>query len=178
MNIWLRILPYIAAVVLVAAALFGAYHHGLSVKDAEWQSAWNDRDTRDAQAKAENEAAARNREQAYQQSINKAVQDGQRIIDQATADAVAARASADGLRGAADNLAARLTASEASGNSCTSAASKAAARAAMVLADVLKRADQRAGELAEVADQARARGMTCEQAYDGLHVSSLAPASP
>lgn len=168
MTIWLRILPYIAAFALVAASLFGAYHHGLSVKDAEWQSVWNDRDTRDAQAKAENEAAAREREQAYQQSINKAVQDGQRIIDQATADAAAARATAGSVQLAADNLAARLAASEASGNSCTAAASKAAARAAMVLADVLKRADQRAGELAEVADQARARGVTCEQAYDGL----------
>ncbi|AWY44509.1 DUF2514 family protein [Pseudomonas putida] len=168
MNLFLRIFPYIAAVALVAGALFVAYHHGLSVKDAEWQSAWSDRDTRDARAKAENEAAARVREQAYQQSINKAVQDGQRIIEQATADAATARASADGLRGAADDLAARLAASEASGHSCTAAASKAAARAAAVLADVLKRADQRAGELAEVADQARARGMTCEQAYDAL----------
>ncbi|WP_433766624.1 DUF2514 domain-containing protein [Pseudomonas putida] len=173
MKLLLRILPYIAAIALVAAALYGAYHHGLSVKDAEWQSAWNDRDSRDAEAKAENEAAARVREQAYQQSINKAVQDGQRIINQATADAVTARASADSLRGAADSLAAQLAASEASRNSCTAAASKAAARAAMVLADVLKRADQRAGELAEVADQARARGMTCEQAYDGLHINSL-----
>ena len=166
--IWLRILPYIAAVALVAAALFGTYHHGLSVKDTEWQSAWSDRDTRDVQAKAANEAAGREREQAYQQSINMAIQDGQRIIDQATTDAATARASADSLRGAADNLARRLATSEASGNSCTAAASKAAARAAAVLADVFKRADQQAGDLAEIADQARARGMTCEQAYDGL----------
>ncbi|MCP1446159.1 pyridoxal/pyridoxine/pyridoxamine kinase [Pseudomonas sp. GGS8] len=167
-SIWLRILPYIAAVLLAAGALFGAYHHGLSVKDAEWQSAWNDRDTRDAEAKALNEAAERTKEQARQLSINKAMQDGQQIIDQATADAAAARASADSLRGAADTLAARLAASQTSGNSCTAAASQAATRAAMVLADVLKRADQRAGELAEVADQARARGVTCEQAYDGI----------
>jgi hypothetical protein len=164
----LRILPYVAAVLLVAGALFGAYHHGVTVTDAKWQADWNARDARDAQAKADNEAAERTKELAYQQSINKAVQDGQRIIDQATADAAAARNSADSLRGAADNLAYRLAASEASGNSCTAAASKAAARAAMVLADVLKRADQRAGDLAEVADQARARGVTCEQAYDGL----------
>ena len=41
-------------------------------------------------------------------------------------------------------------------------------RTAGVLTDVLKRADERAGELAEVADQARARGVTCEQAYDSL----------
>ena len=92
----------------------------------------------------------------------------QRTIDQVTADAAAARASADSMHGAVDDLASRLAASETSGNSCTAAASKAATRAAMVLADVLKRADQRAGELAATADQARARGMTCEQAYDGL----------
>ena len=61
-----------------------------------------------------------------------------------------------------------VAASEASGSSCTAAASKAAARAAAVLADVFTRADQRAGDLAAFADQARARGLTCEQAYDGL----------
>jgi hypothetical protein len=165
---WLRILPYIAVVLLVVGALFGAYHHGVTVTDAKWQTEWNARDAQDAQAKADNEAAERTKEQAYQQSINKAVQDGQRIIDQATADAAAARTSADSLRGAADSLANRLAASEASGHSCAAAASKAAARAAMVLADVFKRADQRAGDLAEVADQARSRGLTCEQAYDGL----------
>jgi len=167
-SIWLRLLPYIAALALVAGSLFGAYHHGVTVTDARWKGEWEARDTRDAEAKATNEAAERSREQAYQQSINKAVQDGQRIIDQATADAAAARASADSVRGAADAIAARLAASEASGHSCTAAASNAATRAALLLADVLKRIDQRAGDLAEVADQARARGMTCEQAYDGL----------
>lgn len=35
-----------------------------------------------------------------------------------------------------------------------------------VLADVLGRADQRAGELAAVADESRIRGLTCERAYD------------
>jgi len=167
-SIWLRILPYIAAIALVAAALFGAYHHGVSATDSRWQAEWNARDARDAQARKDNEAAERAKEQARQLSINKAIQDGQRTIDQATADATAARAAADSVRGAADTLAARLAASEASGNSCTAAASKAASRAAVVLAHVLKRADQRAGDLAEVADQARARGMTCEAAYGAI----------
>ncbi|VVP19402.1 hypothetical protein PS858_03727 [Pseudomonas fluorescens] len=168
MSMPLRTLPYIAAIAVAAAALFGAYHHGLSVKDAEWQSQWSDRNTLDAKALAANDTRERAKEQAYQQSINKAVQDGQRNIDQLTADAATARATADSVRGAADSLVSRLAASEASGNSCTAAASKAATRAAMVLADVLKRADERAGGLAEVADQARARGVTCEQAFDGL----------
>ena len=153
---------------MVLGALFGAYRHGVTVTDEKWQSEWNDRDTRDAEARALNEVTERTREQAYQQSINKAVQDGQRIIDQATADAAAARASADGVQLAADNLARRLAASETSGNSCTAAASKAATRAAAVLADMFKRADQRAGDLAAIADQARARGLICEQAFDGI----------
>jgi hypothetical protein len=170
-SILLRILSYTAVVAVVAAALFGAYRHGVSVSNATWQTQWNARDTRDIEAKALNEATERTREQAYQHLINKAVQDGQQIIDQLTADAATARASADSVRGAADNLARRLAASEASGNSCTAASSKAASRAAALLANVLKRADQRAGDLAEVADQARARGMTCERAYDGVHLS-------
>jgi predicted DNA-binding protein len=166
--IWLRILPYIAALVLVGAALFGAYHHGVTVTDAKWKGEWEARDTHDSEAKALNEATERTKEQVYQQSINKAVQDGQRLIDQATAADAAERASRGGVQLAAADIARRLAASEASSHSCTAAASKAAARAGAMLADVLKRADQRAGDLAKVADQARARGMTCEQAYDGL----------
>lgn len=37
-----------------------------------------------------------------------------------------------------------------------------------VLADVLGRADQRAGELAEALDQARIAGQACEKSYDSL----------
>ena len=168
MTIWLRPLPYIGAVLLVAGALFGAYHHGVTVTDSKWQAQWYARDTRDEAARAANESAARLLEQSYQYAINKAVQDGQRTIDQATADAVAARASADSLRGAADAIAARLAASEASGNSCTATASAAATRAALVLADLLKRSDERSGNLADYADQSHGRGVTCEQAFDGL----------
>lgn len=166
--ILLKALPYIAAVLLALGVLYGAYHHGVSVTNDDWQAKWSARDTDDATAKSANEAAARAKEQSWQLKLDKVTEDGQHAIDQATGDADAARASADGLRGAADTLAARLAASQAGGHSCTAAASAAATRAVMVLADVLKRADQRAGDLATVADQARARGLTCEQAYDGL----------
>ena len=171
-TLLLRLLPYLAAVMLVLGAAFGAafgiYHHGLSVKDAEWQVRWNDRNTLDAKALAANATAERAKEQARQLSINKAIQDGQRTIDQATADAAAARASADSLRGAADALANKLAASQASGNSCTAAASAAATRAALVLADLLKRSDERSGNLADYADQSHGRGVTCEMAYEGI----------
>lgn len=153
------------ALLLAGAALLGSYRHGLTVKDAEWVGRWNDRNTLDAKAWAANETAARAKEQAYQHSIDKAVQDGQRTIDQLTADAATARVAADGLRGTADKLAARLAASQAGGNSCTAAASQAATRAVLVLADVLNRADQRAGDLAGFADQSYARGVTCERSF-------------
>ncbi len=165
--ILLRALPCIGAVLLALGALYGAYHHGVSVTDVTWQALWAARDTRDSDARAANEYAARSREQSYQQAINKVVQDGQRTIDQLTADASAERASRNGVQLEADKLAARLATSQAGGHSCTAATSAAATRAAMVLADVFKRADERAGDLAGYADQSRARGLTCEQAFEG-----------
>ena len=163
-KVWL----VLGAIAAAAGVLFGAYQHGVTVTDEKWKGEWNSRNTRDAEAKAASEAAERSREQAYQQSINKAVQDGQRTIDQATADAAADRTSRNGMQFAVDDLTRRLAASQAGGNSCTAATSAAATRAVMVLADVLKRADQRAGDLAGFADQSHGRGVTCEQAYDSL----------
>ena len=163
-----RIAPYLAVLALVAGALFGAYHFGEGVKDAQWQSRWNDRDTADAQAKELNESTERAKEQARQASINKVVENGQVFIDTATAAVAAANRESGRVRDAADDLANRLAASEARGNSCTASASKAAAHAARVLADVFKLADERAGLMAADADQSRARGLTCEAAYDAL----------
>jgi hypothetical protein len=168
MSIWLRFLPYIAAVLLVLGSLYGAFHHGVSVTDTTWQARWSARDTLDATARAENESSARAREQAYQLSINKVVQDGQRTIDQLTAAAAAERASRNGVQLEADKLAARLAASQAGGHSCTAATSAAATSAIMVFADVLKRADERAGDLAGYAQDSHARGVTCQQAYGAL----------
>ncbi|WP_425502108.1 DUF2514 family protein [Pseudomonas piscis] len=37
-----------------------------------------------------------------------------------------------------------------------------------MLAELFKRVDERAGDLAADADQSRSRGVTCEQAYDSL----------
>lgn len=165
--LWLRILPYISAVAIVLGGLFLAYSHGQSVTDAEWQAKWSDRDALDADAKVLNESTERAKEQARQQTINKVIQDGQKVIDQAYADAATSRDDRS-LRDAADATAGRVAASQAGGHSCTAAASQAATRAVMVFADVLKRADQRAGDLAADADQSRARGVTCERAYDGL----------
>ena len=160
--------PYALGLLLIFGSLYAAYEHGVSVTDTKWSGEWSKRDTKDQLATATAEAVERGKELARQRSINKAVQDGQKIIDQVAADAATDRASSNGLRRNIDKLTGQLSASEASSNTCAAHASEAATRAALVLADVLKRADQRTGKLAETADQARARGLTCQNSYEGL----------
>lgn len=46
-----------------------------------------------------------------------------------------------------------------------------------LLADMLRRSDDRAGELAHVADTARARGLACERAYDSARAMMEAAAN-
>lgn len=159
---------YVAALALVCGVLFMAYSHGQNTKDAEWQSKWADHLRADAEATAKAQAEQRAIEVMRQQSINKVTQDAQQAIDRANADAADAAAYAGSVQQAADRITARLADSQASNSACTTAASKAAAEYARVLADVFKRADTRAGHLAATADQARARGLACERAYDGV----------
>ena len=167
MKLWSGIWPYATSMLLIFGSLFTAYLHGVNVSDAKWSAKWSRRDTNDQRATATAEAVERDKEKSRQQSINKAIQDGQKIIDRAVADAANDRASSLSLRHAIEKLTGQLTASHARNNACVANASETATRAALVLADVLKRADQRAGELAETADQARSRGLTCEQTYIG-----------
>jgi hypothetical protein len=84
MTTYLKAGAVLLLIALVLGVLFGAYQHGVTVVDEKWQSEWN---ARDAEAKALNEAAERDKEPARQQSINTVIQNGRQIIDQATADA-------------------------------------------------------------------------------------------
>ena len=164
--IGLRTVGSALCLALAALAFWGVYQHGRSTMDDEWKARWAVRDAGDQQAWALAEVAEREKEQAYQRSITKAAEDGQRRNDEAYAAGAAARADRS-VRDEADRTASSAT-SQTGSHSCTTAASQAASRAVMVLAEVFKRADERAGGLAADADQSRGRGVTCERAYDGL----------
>jgi hypothetical protein len=161
-----RALPYLIAAALVAAVLFGAYRHGVSVTDAEWQAKWSEQAAELATARAEAERIQRDEEQRRQTAIERVRDDAQREIDKAAADVVTANAAAVSLREQAKRLAER--GSSACSSSGPAVAGKAASGAAVVLADVLARLDQRTGELAEAYDRARAAGDACERAYDAV----------
>lgn len=160
--------PHALAVIGLAYALTTAYGAGHRRADEAWQAKWSQHLADDAKATARHEAQLRELEQARQTAINEVTADAQAKIDQAAADAAVAAATAHSLRDEADRISAELADSEAGRSACATAASKAAAHRARMLADVFKRADERAGELAAAADQARARGLACEAAYDAL----------
>ncbi len=148
----------------VAGALYGAYRHGVSVTDSKWQVKWSDQVSAQAQAVATTTTEYRTEEQRRQKAANQVANDARQEQTAAIADAVVADAAGDRLRSEAGKLAA--SASCVPSDPGIADRGKNATRAAMVLSDLLSRADARAGELARYADQLRVAGRTCEVSYD------------
>lgn len=151
---------------LVLGSYWGIYQHGRSVERSDWEVRWAKRDTAAASDEATAQAGARDEEQrraVAQEEARANAHDQQRA---ASSDAAGADAAGRRLRDEASQLAASVscpgpdTAAVARGASAT--------RAAMVLSDLLSRADARAGELAKAYDAARIAGQACEAAYTAL----------
>jgi len=151
---------------LVLASYWAAYQHGRSVEKAEAGQASAQRDSGDRLAEVIGERSARQEEQrraTAQEEARVHAQEERSIADAGAADAYSA---SQRLRSDAAQLAA--TVSCPGPDTATVARGQAATRAAMVLSDLLARADKRAGELAKAYDQARIAGQLCEQEYDSL----------
>jgi hypothetical protein len=154
----------LALVGLIGAALYGAYSHGVTVtnaaRDAQWETA-----VATQQAKlADAVQAARTEEQLLQREANQVGIDAREKNAAADADGLGLDAAGDRLHVQADKLAAG--AGTCTGNTGTADRGASATRAAMVLSQLLERADARAGDLAKAYDRARIAGQACERAYD------------
>ncbi|HDR8931678.1 TPA: DUF2514 family protein [Burkholderia vietnamiensis] len=110
-------------------------------------------------------SAARAEEQRRTAAQSEIAKDANQQRTAALADAFAARAAAGSLQQRVDQLVA------AAHHPAATTRSPAAGDALDLLADVLGRADQRAGDLAEYADRARIAGQQCERDYDALTLS-------
>lgn len=158
----------IFAVAVLLASHWAAYQHGRSVELANAGQAKAQRDSGDRLAELIGERGARQEEQrrATAQEEARAHAQEQRTI----ADAGAAGADAAGqrLRSDATQFAAAVSCSGT--DTAAIARGQAATRAAMVLSDLLARADKRAGELAKAYDAARIAGLACERSYEALGV--------
>lgn len=162
----------IVCFVLVAAAVWGFSHWRYSVgygdADQHWREKWAQRDARDATALAQRQADARAEEQRRQGEIDAIRKQASQQLAGVQADADRARAASRGLHDRADKLARRLADSEHACGAGTPGRSEAETSGAVLLADLFRRADDRAGQLARDADEARARGLACEAAYNSI----------
>lgn len=161
------------ALAIALCALWGAYRHGVNVTDTAWQSKWDKQALELATAKAKAIELVREEEQRRQTAIDGVRQHAEQQIARAEADAAAADAAADSLREQAKRLAAR--AGQCTSHPTATQSGKATAQPSVVLADVLGRADARAGELAAAYDRSRAAGLACERAYDALRAGRVEP---
>ena len=154
----------LALVGLIGAVLYGAYSHGVTVtnsaRDAQWETAVATQQSERAQAVQ----AARTEEQRLQREANQVGIDARKKNAGAAADAAGLDAVGDRLHVQAGKLAAG--AGTCTGNTGTADRGASATRAALVLSQLLERADARAGDLAKAYDRARIAGEACEHAYD------------
>jgi len=153
---------------LVLASCWGAYQQGLSVARAEAQAAWAQRDSSDRLVEAQGQRQARQEEQRRAQAQEEARAHAHVQHQMAAAGAAGAAAAGQRLQHDAAQLAASVRCPGT--DPAAVARGQAATRAALVLSDLLARADARAGELAKAYDQARIAGLQCAQEYDGLRV--------
>ncbi|AEF90855.1 Protein of unknown function DUF2514 [Delftia sp. Cs1-4] len=153
------------ALVLAALLLWQSVGHLLALRAADKARA--DLATeRAAAAAAAAETSERYRklEGTYRENLDTVTHEAHQAQARDAADAAAARAAAGRLRvDLADYIAAHRAAAQA-----RAAAGQCAPDTAAIdlLAKLQRRADERAGELARVADDARSRGRTCERAYE------------
>lgn len=133
---------------------------------AETRAAIADERTRAAQVAQQAEEAARTEEARREKEKTNAIKQARLRAESAAADARAAHAAADSLRG---QLAAFVAdASCPATNPGTASGSPPAESALDLLADLFSRSDDVAGILAEQADKARIAGLACEAQYDAL----------
>ncbi|OCT30047.1 DUF2514 domain-containing protein [Pseudomonas putida] len=156
----------VIALLAVVGSYWLVYQHGRSVERADAEAASANRDADDRLAEVLGERDARAEEQRRAQAQEEASAHAQEQRRTADADAAGADASGQRLRHEARNLAAAVSCSPT--DTAAVERGKAATRAAMVLSDLLARADDRAGELAAAYDKARIAGLACEASYNGL----------
>ncbi|AIR90767.1 DUF2514 family protein [Pseudomonas cremoricolorata] len=154
------------ALLLILASCWGAYQHGRSVERAQASLVAAERASAASRAEARAQRSARAFEQQRAQAQEQVRTHAYEQRQAATAEASAAAAAGQRLQHAAAQLAARA---ECPGvDTAAATRGKAATRAAMVLSELLARADARAGELAKAYDAARIAGSLCEASYTAL----------
>lgn len=158
----------ISSFIIVALYFFShsVYQAGIQKSDLTWKLKEARRLKDEATNQAREESIARNEEERRKNEARIAKDEADKKLAALRAEAADAQSISNELRATLSDIKRQLAASETGRLSATAATSTARAQAAILLANVLDRADQRAGELAEYADRARIAGETCERIYN------------
>ena len=133
--------------------------------------------TQQARQQAESERLARVASETNRQLERKYREQVSEIETRAQADLAQSRVAVDRARDAGQRLQRELAGYVERQRGSASAAAAAGqcqadtAPAVDLLAELFRRADERAGELAAVADEAQIRGQACEASYQAVHVA-------
>lgn len=139
---------------------------GYKCADNQWTTKWADaeRDAAQARVKAVAEAVAVYRSRVTE--LERVNDDTKQKLADAFVAARNADAESDRLQYALDDYLRRSSA-----RNCPARTTRERAAAAtdqLVLAELFRRADKRAGELAAIADDSRIRGLACEASYKAI----------
>jgi hypothetical protein len=152
-----------AAMALVA--VLGAGYAGHLVTHNHWQAKWSERDAADAVAQSQVYAEAHEKQQKLSEELKHAYEIAKNMQDQREADRIAA---ADTSRRLRDEIARHKTSAINHPSTISSGANTATDR--LVLVNVLERADEAAGALADYADRNRQAVINCNNEYQALQV--------
>ncbi|WP_277964604.1 DUF2514 family protein [Pseudomonas sp. RIT-To-2] len=157
MNIYGRVGLGVLVFALLAAEVYGVYHHGLTVSDARWQAKWD-------AAEASAAESSRLIQEARQREIDQVRNDAIKQKAQDDAHAAELAAAGDSLR----KQTAQLLADRAVLSARLAARGKTINDLADLLAQLRAEADEYAGELATALDGSRRAGFACEASYAAL----------
>ena len=139
---------------LILAATVQGWRYGERIADIRAEQ---------AQTVTDAVTAAREEEQRRINTLEVIADDTRNKLDAAQADVATARTAAAGLRQQLADYRQRARCNPTPARGGTPAEDPL-----FLLSDLLSRADERAGELAEFADRAHIAGRACEAAYDSL----------
>lgn len=148
------------ALIFIACVFYGFYRLGANNKHLEWQAKWDALQLELTTKRLEQERTNRDRELSWQLQIEKVEAENVELQNRILANSVDADNASDRLHAEINRYAKRLktcTASNATNDGKTEAAPE------LLLPELLRKIDERAGELARFADESRAAGLACEQ---------------
>lgn len=149
----------------VLALLVGIWWHGHYLGAAGVQGRWDAENHRRVTAALKATAEAREEEQRRVAAHQEIAHVAELSRTRADADRRAADAAGQRLQ---QRVAATAARCDAASNPAVASPGPAASAPGDLLAEVQRRIDDAAGELADAADRARIAGLSCERAYDAL----------